>query len=245
MSKKVLCSRVVVAYAILSASVFSMGVPYEKSGFYTGLSAGIGYNASNFNGEGTRLNGLMGAMDLRSHRGRISTCGFEKDLDGFVGYMMHLPRRDWMAGIEFGFEKPFYKKHFDNALWGEVMGIPIPGVYKCRVKTLYVAKLHAKIGKILNGEWFVYSLAGVDMKKIETFMEEGPVGKINAKKCIFGLAIGLGAEREISTNWHLGLELVNTYYPSKTFGVDNLHFRGNEKVKANTTQVALRLIYSF
>lgn len=244
MNSKVLRRHLVVFCAALCTSLFSMGSIYEKSGFYAGLSAGAGYNASNFKGEGTGIGDGGGITEFRALR-KISTCGFEKDLDGFVGYMMHLPRKDWMAGIEFGIEKPFYKKHFDNALLAQVVGVPIPADFRCEIKTLYVAKLHAKIGKILNEKWFVYGLSGVDMKRIETFMHEGAVGKISKKKCIFGLAVGLGAEREISANWRLGLELVNTYYPAKTFGVDNPHFIGNEKVKANTTQLALRLIYSF
>lgn len=232
--------------AILCANLFSLGTIYEKTGFYAGLSAGVGYDAGNFfSGGGITTNDLGVSTVYGPCRSKISTCCFGKDFGGFVGYMAHLPKKDWLAGIEFGIEKPFYKKHFDNTLWTEILGVEVDAYLRCRMKTIYVTKLHVKIGKVLNEKWFVYGLAGADMKKIEVSMQEGAIGRINAKKTVFGLAVGLGAEREISTNWRLGLEVVNTYYPSKAFGVKNLNFRGNQKVKANTTQVALRLIYSF
>ena len=84
MSKEVLGRRFFVACAVLCSSLFSIGAIYEKSGFYAGLSAGAGYNASTFNGEGATVGNLGGITDFKARR-KISTCGFEKDLDGFIG----------------------------------------------------------------------------------------------------------------------------------------------------------------
>gem|GEM_PF-4259174 len=219
----------------------SWGNIYGKAGFYAGLSAGAGYNSGNFRGNATQIEDEQ-TFNIPN---KISTSGFEKELCGFVGYMMHLSNNDWLAGLEFGIEKPFYKKHFEAALEDDLG--PFPGNCQYRVKTMYVAKLHAKIGKILNEKWFAYGLVGVDMKKAEIFMQQELLKRMGKRKFLLGLAVGLGIEREISENWRLGLECVNAYYPPRTLksiNEDN-DIRYCSRLKTNSTQISLRLIYNF
>lgn len=224
-------------------SLVSVGAIYEKAGFYAGLSAGAGYNAGNFRGDAVQV----ATGEVINTHGKISTCCFEKDFCGFIGYMTHLPRENWRAGIEFGFEKSYHKKHFETTLWDDTGGGADAEVCQYKIKSMYAAKLHAKVGKILNETWFVYGLVGVDMKKTEISMQQEILGKMKGKKSLWGVAVGLGIEREINENWRLGLECVNTYYPTRTVkGINkDMDVRYNSKVKTNSTQVSLRLIYNF
>lgn len=234
-----MCLRLVAFCATLCcASLVSIGAIYEKAGFYVGLSAGSGYNAGNFRGNAASDEGTF---DIRN---KISTCGFEKGGCGFVGYMTHLSCEGWLAGVELGIEKPFYKKHFKTTIYDELA--PLFENCQYKIKTMYVAKLHAKAGKILNDDWFVYGLVGVDMKKTEISMQQETT-EMKGKKSLWGIAVGLGVEREMGKSWRLGLECVNTYYPRRTLkGIEpegNVRF--TSRLKTNSTQVSLRLIYNF
>ena len=205
MNTKVLYHCLGVMGVILSTSTFSTGAIYEKTGFYAGIAAGASYcNVGNFSEGGIKITDAANDW-YGARRNKISTCGFDKNFDAFVGYIVHLPQEDWLAGIEFGIEKPFYKKNFYKALQANLEGAQINEDWQYRNKTLYVAKLHAKIGKILSKKWFIYGLTGIDVNKTEFSMKPVDIEEINRKKCICGFAVGLGAEREISTNWHLGL----------------------------------------
>ena len=229
---------------MICASLVSLGGIYEKAGFYAGVSVGAGYNAGNFSGEAF----TVPVGDRVNTHEKISTCCFGKDFSGFVGYMTHLSQEDWLAGVEFGIEKPFYKKHFETTLWDDTGAFIDVEHCHYRVKTLRAAKLHAKLGRIFNEKWFVYGLMGVDVKRTEVFLRQEDIDlTANTKKSLCGIAVGLGVEREICEDWRLGLELVNTYYPARTVkGLDESGTIGlNSKIKENFTQVSLRLIYNF
>ena len=228
------------------ASLVSVGAIYEKAGFYAGLSVGAGYNAGSLRGSATEIL----PDETYNIPNKLSICGFEKNFCGFVGWMTHLPHENWLAGIELGIEKPFYKKHIKAALEeGDPIfyGDPLYPNCQYKIKTMFIAKLHAKIGKILNEKWFVYGLVGVDLKKEEISMREEILGKMKGRKFFLGFAMGLGVEREISENWRLGLECVNSLYPTRTVKSlnEDRDYRYHTRLKTNSTQVSLRLTYNF
>ena len=234
-------NRVVSCAVLCCTSLVSVGAIYEKAGFYAGLSAGAGYNTGNFIGNAP--GSFIETTD------KVSVCGFEKDFCGFIGCMTHLPRENWLAGLEFGIEKPFYKKHSAITIWNELDHIPQPENWQHRIKSIYTAKLHAKVGKILNENWFVYGLVGVDMKKTEISIRgEEIFENWKENKVLLGVAVGLGIEKEISENWRLGLECTNTYYPARTIkNIDNepMFVVYKSRIKTNLTQISLRLIHNF
>lgn len=229
--------------AALCAGMSSVSAIYEDAGFYAGVSAGAVYNAGSFRGEAIEI----ATGEVINTHDKSSTCCFGKDFGGFFGYMAHLSRSDWLAGLEFGIEKHFCKKHFSTTLWDDHLGILDAEDCQYRIKPLYTAKLHAKLGKVLEKRWFVYGLLGVDMRRTEVRMCQEILGETYSKKSSFGVALGLGVEREINENWRLGLELVNTCYRPqvlKGYNTDG-SFRINSRIRTNVTQISLRLVYNF
>lgn len=224
---------------------------YLQNSFYIGL--GVGYSCLN-NTESCNIDfGATGAGNIELYDNHaLKDNSIATTI--FFGYIHHTPDKQFIIGIEpyislIPLKDKSVKNHIDPIGLGLSTDLVTISI---ELKQEWVFGAPLKAGIILRDSCMLYGLGGIEITKIkhqtQLSSESSSAASMTKKQLHFlGLIIGGGLEY-VFQNYHLAIEVKNTFYEKKTVQqsfTSPVSAINESSFNPSTSTVLVKLLYFF